>query len=70
MQGEHMDLVGRHVLVTGASRGIGRVLAQRFAAAGSRVALVARGAEDLEELARAVGGAAYPADLVDPASAG
>ena len=63
-----MDLVGRHVLVTGASRGIGRALAEQFAAAGSRVALVARGAQALDEVARAVDGAAYSADLADPAS--
>jgi len=63
-----MDLVGRHVLVTGASRGIGRVLAERFAAAGSRVALVARTREDLEEVADAVDGAAYVADLADAAA--
>ena len=36
-----MQLQGKRVLITGASRGIGEVLAHRFAGAGARVALVA-----------------------------
>ena len=35
-----MKLTDAHVLVTGASRGIGEGLARQFAAAGSRVTLV------------------------------
>ena len=62
-----MDLVGCHVLVTGASRGIGRAMAEQFAAAGSRVALVARTRDDLDEVADAVDGTAHVADLADPA---
>jgi len=61
-----MDLSGSRVLVTGASRGIGSALAERFAAAGARVALVARSADSLTDLAGRLGGAAYPADLTDP----
>jgi len=52
---------GLNVLVTGASSGIGRLLALRMAAAGARVALVARRERELEELAdeiRAGGGEA------------
>ena len=60
-----MDLNGRHVLITGASRGIGEALARRFAAAGARVALLARNAEALEKLAADLGGTAHPADLGD-----
>src|SRR3954471_13454671 len=61
-----MDLDGSRVLVTGASRGIGEVSARSFAAAGCRVALVARSADALRDLAGEIGGAAYPTDLGDP----
>lgn len=61
-----MQLAGRRVLVTGASRGIGRALAEGFAAAGARVALVARSEGPLEELAGRLGGSAHVADLTDP----
>jgi len=60
-----MELSGRRVLITGASRGIGRVLATRFAAAGANVALVARDAEAIGHLAGDLGGTAHPADLLD-----
>jgi short-subunit dehydrogenase len=42
---------GTRALVTGASRGIGRATAQALAARGARVGLVARGEEDLADLA-------------------
>jgi short-subunit dehydrogenase len=42
------------VVVTGASRGIGRALAFRFARAGHNVAMIARGADALQEAAHAV----------------
>jgi NAD(P)-dependent dehydrogenase (short-subunit alcohol dehydrogenase family) len=75
-------LAGRTVLVTGASRGIGAAIAQRCAAEGARVALVARSLEpgsgghlagSLQETAeriRADGGVAHEivADLADPAT--
>src|SRR3954451_922860 len=63
-----MELSGTRVLITGASRGIGEALARRFATAGARVALVARSEEPLERLAGDTGGAAFPADLNDPAA--
>ena len=63
-----MQLGGAHVVVTGASRGIGEAMARRFAAAGARVSLVARSAEAIQRLAGELGGAAFPADLLDPAS--
>jgi NAD(P)-dependent dehydrogenase (short-subunit alcohol dehydrogenase family) len=50
------DLEGRAALVTGATSGIGRATALRFAEAGARVALVGRSAETLEEVAGQVVG--------------
>ena len=61
-----MELSGKRVLITGASRGIGEALAVRFAAAGSRVALVARSSDAIEKLAERLEGTAHPADLSDP----
>ena len=58
-----MEISGSRVLVTGASRGIGRELARGFAAAGADVALVARSAAQLEALAGELDGQAYAADL-------
>lgn len=60
-----MDLNGKRVLVTGASRGIGAQMARDFAEAGARVALVARSKEPLEALAEELDAEAYPADLTD-----
>ena len=61
-----MELAGRRVLITGASRGIGQALAEQFATAGARVALVARSEGPLKDLADRLGGTAHPADLGDP----
>ena len=61
-----MQLQGKRVLVTGASRGIGEALARRFAAAGADVALVARSEAAIKSLAAELGGTAHPTDLSDP----
>jgi NAD(P)-dependent dehydrogenase (short-subunit alcohol dehydrogenase family) len=61
---------GPVVVITGASAGVGRATAQRFARAGARIALVARGPAGLEGAWRdveALGGQAIvcPADVAD-----
>src|SRR5262245_34452389 len=62
-----MDLGGRNVLVTGASRGIGEALAKRFVAEGAHVVGVARNGDLLGKVMADVGGTALVADLADPA---
>lgn len=63
-----MELQGAHVLVTGGSRGIGAALAKEFARAGAKVSLTARTTDAIEALADELGGHAFTADLLDPAS--
>lgn len=49
-----MELAGRGIVITGASRGLGEALAYELAARGARLALVARGAGPLERVAETI----------------
>ncbi len=62
-----MQLNDAVVLVTGASAGIGRAAAVRFAAAGARVLVHGRDVTRTTDVAREVGGRALIADLASPA---
>lgn len=66
------DLRGRSILLTGASRGIGRCLAERLAPLGVKLTLAARSESDLHDLAaklRQTGASvvAVPTDVTDAA---
>ncbi len=60
-----MDLNGRTVVITGGSQGIGETMAERFAAAGAHVLVVARNERKLAAVAGRVGGEYLVADLTD-----
>ncbi|MEZ4473055.1 MAG: SDR family oxidoreductase [bacterium] len=60
--------MSRSVLITGGSRGIGLATALRFAAAGDRVAILARPSPELDAAGRSVPALALPCDVRDVAA--
>jgi len=65
-----LNLTGRRIIVTGAASGIGRAVAERFAAMGGIVCLADINSAGVDEAARNLGGAAFAVEcnLADPAS--
>jgi short-subunit dehydrogenase len=67
----HNRPVAKTIVITGASEGIGRALAERLARRGDNIVLAARGKEALEQAAKACEAAggralAVPTDVADP----
>jgi NAD(P)-dependent dehydrogenase (short-subunit alcohol dehydrogenase family) len=64
-----VEMQGKTVLITGASRGIGAATAHAFAAQGAQVVLVARSVDATAALAKEIGAKAMslPCDVADPA---
>ena len=66
-----LKLTGKTAIVSGASRGIGRAIAQTLAAEGMKLSLAARSKDQLEELAKSLKTDVliHAVDLRDPAAA-
>jgi 3-oxoacyl-[acyl-carrier protein] reductase len=63
-----LGLEGKSLVVGGASRGLGRAIAEQLVTEGARVLLIARDADAIQEVAQELGDHAYPyaADLSEP----
>ena len=60
-----MDFTGKRVIVTGAGKGIGRVIVAMLAQRGAEVVAMTRSAEDLDSLVAETGCIPMVVDLAD-----
>jgi uncharacterized protein len=63
-----VNIDGKHILVTGASQGIGVDIAKEFAHRGGKVTVLGRNAQRLAAVAAVIGGSCVALDLTDPAA--
>jgi NAD(P)-dependent dehydrogenase (short-subunit alcohol dehydrogenase family) len=65
-----LELQGQCVVVTGGGHGIGRALAERFAAEGAKVVVADLNGPRAEKVAQRIGGLAVPGDVASPEAMG
>jgi 3-oxoacyl-[acyl-carrier protein] reductase len=64
-----LGLAGKRILVGGASRGLGAAIADALASEGARLALMARGSDELNERARRMAALPVSVDVAAPGAA-
>ena len=60
-----MKLENQIAIVTGAGRGIGKAIAEAYAAEGAHVVCAARSVDEIDKVAKTIGGSAIPCDVSD-----
>ena len=63
-----MKLENQIAIVTGAGRGIGKAIAEAYAAEGAHVVCAARSVDEIDKVAKTIGGSAIPCDVSDEKS--
>lgn len=61
-----MDFTGERILVTGATKGIGRATAELLASRGAKIVAMGRNREELDSLAAEIGSEGHVVEFADP----